>query len=100
MSAELLSKHPAENRNFFMDFGNEPELTDETIATIVSVVATPESGTNTVTIGSTAITGTKVRAKIAGGTDQQTYTVVFTVTTSGGATLVLCGGLQIDDCLP
>jgi hypothetical protein len=49
------------------------------------------------TISSTAISGSKVNAKIAGGVDGATYQIEFTAVTTNGYTLCGIGYLFVDD---
>lgn len=90
---EKPKKRAGETREYWMDFSKFPELDDDgdTLATIVSVTADPAGPT----LSGTAINTTGVDVTIAGGTAGTTYDIIFTVTTSGGSTLVARGQLQV-----
>ncbi len=84
-----LVKAPTEVRDFFEDFQAYEELRSvadggeaQTISSC-SVSATPSG----LTIGTAAVSGTKVVATISSGTADTTYDVRFTAVTSGGKTL-------------
>ncbi len=89
----ILVKRAGETRTYWMDFGNQPEIQGGQTLSSPSVTATPAG----LTITGATISGNRVQATIAGGTDGILYTLSFQCATSGGATLVGIGYLQVDD---
>lgn len=92
-----LTKRPAESRLYNLDFA-ELLATGETLLTIVSVAADTPDGATALTLSGTAISGTKVQVRIAGGTALYTYEITATVTTSDGNTLQDCGLPEVAEC--
>ncbi len=97
MANPVLQKDPADNRNFDMNFGEQPELIAGDTISSWTVVATAITVGNPAlpTIGSPTVTGPRVFVTIAGGVDQNDYDVKFTALTAAGRTIVLSGTLQV-----
>jgi hypothetical protein len=89
----ILVKRAAENRTYWMDMSNLPEVQSGQTLSSPTVTATPFG----LTLGSPTISGNKVQVTISSGTDGVLYTLSFQCATSGGATLVGIGYLMVDD---
>jgi hypothetical protein len=89
----ILVKRANESRTYWMDFGNQPEVQGGQTLSSPSVSGSPSG----LTITGAAVSGNKVQATVAGGTDGTLYQLSFQCATSGGATLVGIGYLQVDD---
>lgn len=78
----VLYKQPSETKIFYIEFENQLASGDS-LSTITSVL----EATGDITIASTSITGTTVKATYSGGTDGTTYTIVAIVVTANGETI-------------
>lgn len=102
-----LSKYASEVRSFGFDFQDFPEVQQDETLSSPSVSVSPSGPT----IGSPSVTdadfypgngarmipaGEGVKVSISGGTASTTYTLTCTVTTSGGATLIMKGTLVVE----
>jgi hypothetical protein len=98
-----LVKRAAEVRLYKMDLSLLPEISGgDTVSSVTSVTAattTAGAAASDLTVTSTAVaSGSQgAQCKIAGGTDNATYQISFTVLTAAGYTLVGIGYLYIDD---
>lgn len=91
MPLPSLTKQPSENRLYLMDFS--PNLaTNETIASVSSVVASPVGLT---LVGPPTFNGAGAYQQISGGTSGITYKVTFLVLTTLGNTLEGEGNLVV-----
>jgi hypothetical protein len=90
IATETLCKKSSELRHYSMDFS-------KLMATAETISGTPtvEDETDDLTISSISTSGQTVLAWITDGTRGKTYTVVFTINTSGGQVLVGEGRLRI-----
>jgi hypothetical protein len=84
------TKQPAESRLFDFDFSGKMRPGD-TIATVESVVATPDS----LDVGTATFSGAVAQAPLSDGVDQTEYIVQCLVTTTQGDTLEIAGLLWV-----
>ena len=78
----VLTKQPSEARVLYIEFSAKLASGDS-LSSITSVT----EATSTITIASTAISGTKVQGTYSGGSDKSTYHIVAIVVTTLGETL-------------
>lgn len=88
----VLYKQAAETKIFFIEFSNQLASGDS-LSALTSVL----ESTGSVTITSKSISGTKVQATYAAGTNDTTYTITAIVVTTNGETLELDVYLRILD---
>lgn len=87
-----LFKYPSEIRSYSFDFSSFEEIAEgDTIASIISVTATPDG----LTLGTRSIDGATVRVVISDGTGGTVYRVNCLVATSSGARIEGQGFLQL-----
>lgn len=96
MNPRRLVKAPAEVRDFSVDFQAYEEI-DEEGQTLTGTPTVGPSSPVGLTIGTPAISGTKVVAQISGGAAGVSYGVRFTVSTSGSKTLSRLLTLDVKD---
>jgi hypothetical protein len=89
-ATQKLCKKAGETRRYSMDFETLMIEAETIVGTPTVVDATGE-----LTISSIAISGQTVLATIAGGVRGKTYSVVYTVSTSGGQILIGEGPLAV-----
>ena len=92
MGLKRLFKQPAESRLYDFDFSGKMR-TGETIATVVSVVATPSG----LTVGATSFSGQVAQVRLSGGTADTDYKLTCKVTTSASNTLEIDGRLKVEE---
>lgn len=96
--AEKYIKLVGESRLYDLDFTDQKEIVaGETLTGTPTVTAAPSG----LTISSPPVIGganKKVQVRISGGTANTTYSVLCTVTTTGGNTLQGCGTLYVSTC--
>lgn len=91
-----LEKFREESRLFSFDFSLQPELRTVPPAVLdaPAVTATPDG----LTIGTPAVSGTRVNVQLSEGTNGVTYLVECLVNTDGGAVIAGIGKLKILRC--
>ena len=95
MLSDLREKTPSTTRIYAFGFAEVSEiLSGQTLTGTPSISGSPSG----LTFGSPSISGSDVLVAISGGTDDVTYDITGTVTTSGGATLPICGRLKVAVC--
>lgn len=87
-----LVKQPGESRLYTMDFSSLM-ATGETITAVTNVAYTGDDAL--LVVGSPTYSGQQAQVRISGGTNEYSYRVTFTVTTSSGDTLQGEGILQV-----
>ena len=94
---ERVVKQPSEVRQYIMTFANIL-ASGETISTIVSVTHEVRGGgTSDLTVYNEVATTNEVSTWISGGTNNVTYRIEITVTTSEGQTLEGDGIISVRD---
>lgn len=99
MALVELTKQPAEELLFDMNFRKAMPI-GVTISSVDDVAQENQgnvSGSSSVTIGSTAFSGTLAQVWISGGTDLEDYKITITITNSRGETVEGDGTLQVRD---
>ena len=92
-----LSKHPEETRLYAFDFSEQKEITaGQTLVSALAISATRLEGSGLLILGAPVINGTRLDFTVAGGALGDTFELLCTVSTSGGATLAGAGRLKIE----
>lgn len=92
MALGILTKQPSENILYDFEFADKM-ATAETVASVVSVTATPTG----LTVGATAFSGTIAQVRLSGGTTGTEYLVTCKITTSLSNALEMEGRLWVED---
>ncbi len=100
MSSELeeLTKLPGESILFDMDFSKRM-ATGETISAIISEISTSKdrvTGSTNVTLGTPTYSGNVVQLRISDGTQEESYNITITVSTSLSNTRIGNGLLRVE----
>jgi len=95
----ILYKFPAEVREYAFEFADQKEIAElgQTLTGTPVIDATLLSGTNTLSVGTPAISGTKVIVTLSAGTLDARHKLICRVDTSGGATIAAKGELRIKE---
>jgi len=96
-----LLKYTTTVRSYIFDLANAPEIVSGETISSPTVTGSPSGltiGTPTILEAETLAvpSGKGVAVTISGGTAGTSYTLTCTVTTSGGATLVVKGDLEVE----
>lgn len=74
----VLYKHSGADINYDMDFAAEVPASDSIASATVTAVTSTGVQADATIITTSSVSGTNVRARIAGGADMQDYRVTFT----------------------
>ena len=83
---QVLAKQPSESRLYDMEFAGLL-AGDDTIASASSVTVSPSPTSPALTVGSTAVSGTRVQFRISGGKAETRYKLTVVATSVDGDTL-------------
>lgn len=97
---QILTKYPADAKDFDFDFTGQSEIVDGGVISIVAIVKELIQGTDNLTVGAPTASGGRVQFRLSGGTLGDVYRLKCVCTLNTGFVLSGYGRLAIIEDIP